>query len=312
VVEHGLAARQPPLKLDRDVQALAGRDQPGIERDRHRQRVRQQIARDLMELAQEGDRWAGDRAEERGARRAHPGERFVLLPAKAVLERRLPRRHGREGKRIEHDLRRFRVAKGVELGGEVARVADGGDRAAHKDKRLHLLREGWVQPAGERNIGQRPQRDDRDLARRFIDQPQQRDRRRLRLDPPRRTAVATIAAQAVRAVNLLFRRPEAGDQRLLRPAIDRDTRAHHIQNGKYVRDNFIYVYIARDRGDGLNAHVRPRECEHQRLRVVDSSVSIDNKSHRIRLSTAHTEASRPRWGTNKFVEHPLQWGYYTT
>ena len=138
-------------------------------------------------------------------------------------ERERPRdrgiRHARVGPCPEDDLRRVRVAVDVPLGRR-RRVARHAERAAHQRVAAQQPGEGGLAQDRDREVRQRPERDQRDLAgtsSRLVDDDV--DPVALRQRPRRRRQLGV--AEALRSVRL-GRRLERADQRHLAPERDLD------------------------------------------------------------------------------------------
>ena len=112
---------------------------------------------------------------------------------------------------VEHDLRRFRIAPDVELTGHPRCVGAAQEHPAHDHQLLERGGEPGLQPHGQRDVGQRTDRDQGQLAGGGQHLPDQGHRRR--------SGLGRAAPYARRDGSLLRSRPQ---QRTVSTAVDGD------------------------------------------------------------------------------------------
>jgi len=148
--------------FDLDVVPAANRAHRRVQRDRHRDRIREPEARvtTLRPRRLHDDAVAIEREARpivvESANRLDVGPEQIRRTA-----RQLPTHHLERQSRSEDDARRFRVDPDVVLGGR-RDVAGGARGTSHDDRTPDPVHEARIALHRERDVGQRPERDQRE------------------------------------------------------------------------------------------------------------------------------------------------------
>ena len=268
-VNDGHARGQSAGVLHIDRQQVR-RDDGGVDHRRHGQRVvlshrpavraavlvaAQHVADHVGDLAAGGEQpWQVRAAHQRTMRDVEPDHRD---------------RHTE----VEHLRRGVRVVVDVELrrGGGVAQVAL--RTAAHDDEPLHLARRLRVLVDEQRDVGERPDRDDRDRFRAGLDEAHEQRERRLERA---RGLRQLVSAEAVVAVHVGCRVAVAAPQRSGCAAPDRALEPQQIGERGRVARRVLQADVARHRGDAEDLHLGARRGQHDGEGVVDARVCVDD------------------------------------
>ena len=150
-----------------------------------------------------------------------------------------------------------------------------GDRAAHEDKLLDARRKVGVEADGGGDVGQRAQRDQRQLARVLAREAQQGGHGVLVFQAARQGAGDPGSCPAHRPRGIR-RRPPTPAAAAGRCRRKRHIAPHDFQDGQDIGIDHADMHIAGQCGDAEHLNGRVGQRQHDGLRVIDARVRIDD------------------------------------
>ena len=175
--------------------------------------------------------------------------------------------------RLENDLGGFGIVVDVGFGRGVDVAA--GDRASHEDDFFDQGNDGGIFENGQRDVGQRPDRNQRDLMRRGVHH----------LDDEVRPEARIHFAFAGRQFDVgqtILAVPELGrdellKERMLRPGGDRNVAAVGERNHpQRILQALTGGHVSGDHGDGAHIQFGRIQRQHQGQGVVGTGIGVEN------------------------------------